>query len=469
MNLPLFGGRRKRESNIIRDYERTLDEAKSAMNRGDDARAEILLRRINRWVTEDFDRVARLSDEEKKKISMILTEAGENMLILKDYDYAIKTLEKAKILDEQNVRAWVDIGRNLLERNVQIPYAVACLKEAVKIDPKNVEARILLGDAFRIQGEIDNAIKVYREALELDPKNEGVISRLIKIQPDDVEVLRSYAEILKDKGDVEELLKVYNKLYSITRDEKYLEAGLDIDPGNKDLLITKVRFLMDENNLVEANRIVEQLRNDYPDDPTVQMLYEELSGGEKEELKPIAVDELFGDLGIDETLAEVSEVGEIEEQISEENVEEKVEKVNRVEDFFKYFEEDREKAKEIFRELTEEEFIQLMDREMSFDLAEFILENVSLEWGNKVLEDLIAHNQHEYAEKVLNEVLKRNFKNAKALFYKSKLFASKGNEMAARNFLALCVKFDPSLKEFIKKDKFFQKYADKEWFQKLIS
>ena len=476
MNLPLFGGRKKKESNVIRDYERTLQEAKDAMNRGDDARAEVLLRRINRWVTEDFDRIEKMSGEERRKISKILTEAGENMLLVKDYDYAIKTLEKAKILDDKNVRAWVDIGRNLLERNVQIPYAVACLKEAVKIDPNDVEAHILLGDAFRIQGQIKDAIETYRRALELDPKNEVVISKLLKIQPDDVEVLKSYADILKDKGDEEELLKVYNKLYSLTRDEKYLEAGLDIDPGNRDLLITKVRFLMEDNDLVEANRIVEQLRRDYPNDPTVEMLYEELRGGEKEEYKPIAVDELFGDLGIDETLSEISEVEEIAnvetespgEQVVEEKEEERP-KINRVDEFLKYFEEDRNRARELFGQLTDEEFMELMAKEVNFDLANFILENVSLDRGNMVLESMIAQEKFEYVEKMLNEILKRNFKNAKALFYKGKLMAAKGNDIGARNFLTMSVKFDPSMKEMIKNDKLLQKYAGEDWFKKLIS
>lgn len=476
MDLPLFGGRKKRESNVIRDYERTLEEAKDAMNRGDDARAEVLLRRINRWVTEDLDRIEKMGEGERKKISQILTEAGETMLLVKDYDYAIKTLEKAKILDYRNVRAWVDIGRNLLERNVQIPYAVACLKEAVKLDPNNVEAHILLGDAFRIQGQINDAIESYRRALELDPKNETVISKLLKIQPDDIEVLKSYAEILKEKGDEEELLRVYNKLYSLTRDERYLEAGLDIDPGNRDLLITKVRFLMEDNNLVEANRIVEQLRGDYPDDPTVQMLYEELSGGEKEEYKPIAVDELFGDLGIDETLSEISEAEEIENeeelpagQMVEEKVKTESPEINRVDEFLRYFDEDREKARELFEQLNDDEFIELMARDMDFDMANFILENVSLDRGNMALESMIAKKRFEYAERMLNEILKRNFKNAKALFYKGKLMAAKGNDMGARNFLVMSVKFDSSMKEVIRGDKLLQKYAGEEWFKKLIS
>ena len=461
--MPLFGGRKKKESTIVRDYAKTLEDAKALMNSGEDDRAQILLRRINRWVSEDFDRVSALSPKEKRELSKILTEAGEKMLILKDYEYAIKTFEKAKSLDRNNVRAWLDIGRNLLERNVQIPYAVASLKEAVKLAPNNVEANILLGDALRMEGDLKGAIEAYFHALEIDPENEDVINKILKIEPDNVEVLKKYAELLKKKGNDTELLKVYNRLYSLTKDERYLDEGLDIDPGNKDLLITKVRFLMDNNELVEANRIIEQLREDYPEDPTVQMLYEELSGGEKEEVKPIAVDELFGDLGIDETLGE----------ISTENVEkqkEEIEEVNKVDTFLNaFYNGDLDEAKEILKNLSHEEFIDLANREINFELAKFMVDNLNIEQGNTILEEMISKQAYDYAEKILNEILKKNFKDAKALFYKGKLMAAKGNDMGARNFLTMSVKFNPEMKKYIKEDKILKKYENEDWYKKLIS
>ncbi|EDY34380.1 tetratricopeptide repeat domain protein [Aciduliprofundum boonei T469] len=465
--MPLFGGRKKKESTIVRDYAKTLEDAKALMNSGEDDRAQILLRRINRWVSEDFDRVSALSPNEKKTLSKILTEAGEKMLVLKDYEYAIKTLEKAKSLDRNNVRAWLDIGRNLLERNVQIPYAVASLKEAVKLAPNNVEANILLGDALRMEGELKNALKAYFRALEIDPENEDVINKILKIEPDNVEVLKKYAELLKKKGNYNELLKVYNRLYSLTKDEKYLEEGLDIDPGNKDLLITKVRFLMDNNELVEANRIIEQLKEDYPDDPTVQMLYEEISGGEKEEVKPIAVDELFGDLGIDEAIGDMSTEGNEAEEVKEET---KEEEINKVDAFLEAFKDGNlDKAKEILKGLNPNEFMDLANREISFELAKFMVDNLEIEKGNIILEEMLSHQAYDYAEKILNEILKRNFKDAKALFYKGKLMAAKGNDMGARNFLMMSVKFDSEIKKYIRGDKILKKYENEEWFKKLLS
>jgi len=454
MNLPLFG-RKKKSSGIVRDYEKALEDAKAAMKKGDEDKALILFRRMNRWVTEDFDKINSLPANEKSKISKILTEAGEAMLILKDYDYAIKTLEKAKILDPSNVRAWLAIGRNLLERNVQISYAIACLKEAVKIDPKNIEAQIALGDALRMHGQKDEALAAYNEAFNIDPENEVVLERILRIDSTNIEILEKYADILKKKKNDVELLRIYNQLYSLTKDEKYLEMGLDIDPGNKDLLLTKVRILMDRNDFVEAGRIVEQLKEDYPDDPTVQMLYEELTAEEKEEeeIKPIAVEELFGDLGIEETVEET-----------------KAEEVPKYQEFLEAFNEGNlDEAKKLIAELTEEDFEKIIGGEVSYELAKFVIENMDIEHGSKMIDSLLASNRVADVEKFLNEILKKNMKDAKALFLKSKLMAFKENEMGAKNFLMMSLKFDPSLKEFAKKDATLQKYAEKDWYKKYLS
>ncbi len=572
MGLALFGGgKKKKSSGRVKDYEAVLVEARAAMKAKDEDKARMLFRRLNRWISEDYDRISKMSQEEKTHVSNILTEAGENLLLLKDYDYAIKTLEKAKSLDPKNYKAWLAIGKNLLERNVQIPYAIACLKEAVRLNPKDVKALLLLGDAYRMQGLDKDALETYKKALEIKPKDEKTIEKVLKIKPDDEEILLQYAEILKKKGKKKELVKVYNDLYNITRDEKYFEMGIQEDPDNKELLISRVRHLMEAKDFVEASKIVEKLYERYPEDPTVKMYHDELVAEkveEEEEIKPLEVDELFADLdlgfeemgeteetpapevpeeAVEETPEEVAEVKEetkIEEkksevpsapvaaaaevaekvaevkeeapapqpekqveekpaeeaveevpeeaqkeapeekpeteeapeEISEEKVEEakeeeKVEeKPDRVEEFLKAFKEgDVDKARELLMDFSEEEYVELMSKEINFDLAKFIVETVSVENGNRMLDELLDNEMYEYVEKMLNEILKKDMKNAKALFYKSRLMAAKDNEMGARNFLMMSIRFDPEMKKYVQGDKRLSKYADKDWFKNIIS
>ena len=464
--MPLFG--RRRDDSTIKTYERILEDAKAAMRNREEDKAQILLRRILRWITEDMDKVSKMSDEYKNRVSELLTEAGENMLILKDYDYAIKMLEKAKTLNYKNVKAWLDIGRNLLQRNTQIPYGISCLQEAVKIDPNNVEAHILLGDGYRLQGQIEKALKEYKRVLELEESNEMALEKFLKIEPNNIEVLKKYAEVLEKKGDRENLLVVYNKLASLTNDEGYIEKGLQLDPDNKDLLITKAYTLKQQNKYSEALEVAKNLMEKYPDDPAVQLLYGEIVETGEEEFKPIEVEELFGDLGI-EGIEEV----EVEEKPSHE-------------DFLNYYENGQiEKALKTFEKLDKEEREKLIKSYGNLQLAETLFDHGKIRYAEKIVEILlekertqdalylkarilIEGGQLEEGEKYLNEILKRNIRHASALFQKARITCLKGNEMGTRNFLTMAIKLSPEIKEMVKKDSILQKYAEKEWFKKLI-
>ncbi len=464
--MPLFG-RKKRPSSNIKTYENLLEEAKSAINSGNEDRAQILFRRLHRWINEDAAAVARMDKEEKNRISEILTEAGENLLIIKDYDYAIKMLERAKTLNDRNVRAWLDIGRNLMERNTRIPYAISCLQEAVKLDPKNTEAYLLLGDGFRLQGQNEKALKAYHKILEIDPENTTAMERVLKIE-EDIDILKRYAEVLEKTGDTETLIGVYNRLASLTRDESYIEKGLQIDPENKELLISKASMLKRNNNYMEAMEIAKMLVEKYPDDPGVQVLYDEIAGEEgkeEEEVKPIGVEELFGDLeieGIGEIEGEVPEVQETEKRPPE-----RENNVSRLVSLFKNGK--MEETKKLLSEMSEKDFEKLLSGEINYDLAKFIVENVELERGRNLIDDLIAKNRIGEVEKFLNEILKKDFKNPKALFLKARVMAAKSSEMGAKNFLAMSIKFDPKMKDLARDDSLLKKYASTDWFKKLVS
>jgi tetratricopeptide (TPR) repeat protein len=56
----------------------------------------------------------------------------------------------------------------------QLYLAVALLKDAVRLDPLSVEARLLLGYANGELEEFGEAISVLKEASKLDPQHEGV-------------------------------------------------------------------------------------------------------------------------------------------------------------------------------------------------------------------------------------------------------------------------------------------------------
>jgi len=58
-----------------------------------------------------------------------------------------------------------------LSRKGQWDEAIACFREAIKVNPKNAVAHINLGFALSRKGQLDEAIPCCRKAIELDPKD----------------------------------------------------------------------------------------------------------------------------------------------------------------------------------------------------------------------------------------------------------------------------------------------------------
>ena len=577
--MPLFGKKKDKTSGILKNYEKVINEGFEASQRGDSEKAVFNFRKVLRWVSEDIDKVSKLSDSDKKKLSELLTSAGEEMINLKDFDAAIKLLEKAKTIDPSNFRAWMDIGKDLLQRNTQVPYALVCLREAAKLEPENIEAHLLLGDAYRIQGQLDKALAAYQKALKVDPENEDALQKVLKIQPENIDVLEKYIKVLETKGDKEELIKAYNRMVTITGDRDYLEKGLQFDPENKDLLMNKARILLKEDKVDEAKEIVNKLKEMYPNDADISMLYDELNPKEeesfvKEEVPSVEVGELFEDISLGESpetsfedegsmqiegaeegekenpqeipanegavVAEAvapsvveekeekietpeikeEEVSEKEEPIkeeekvvptpekieapSEEPKEDKLEELNMTEEFVpekreiiippeEMFLQDYgmgklEDSAKLLEGMREEDVIKLLDENIK--ILKFVYDNLlkegrkelALKFIDKLIEKedseeyrleksklLIEIGKMEEAEGILNDIVKKNMKNGKALYLKARIQSIKGNDMGARNFLMMATKFNPELKEEAKKDPYLEKYRERDWFKKITS
>ncbi len=51
-------------------------------------------------------------------------------------------------------------------------------KAAIKLDGRNARAHVVLGDVYRMQGRMDEAVSMYTVALQLDPKNVDAMDKL---------------------------------------------------------------------------------------------------------------------------------------------------------------------------------------------------------------------------------------------------------------------------------------------------
>ncbi len=519
--MALFGRKKKGSSggsSVLKGYEKSIREGFDYIEKGDKDKAKLTFRKVLRWVSEDIEKINKLPEDEKNKLSDLLTDAGIEMVKLGEYDVAIKLLERAKTINPKNFRAWMTIGKDLLQRNTQIPYALVCLREASRIDPENVEVHLLLGDAYRIQGQTDKALGAYQKALKVDPENPAVLEKVLRIQPENVEILDKYISVLERSGDKEELLKTYNKIVAITGNETYLERGLQIDPNNKDLLLNKAQILIKEDKINEAKEILFGLIKKYPDDPDIKMLYDELmptEEKEEKEVKSIEVGDVFGDLNLGEAAPAMDDMfsePEVKEepQPEPEPPKEEKEEIPNPEDTMEVsdvqIEEPPKKEvtlKERFMDAYSnrkfDEASKLLDemgeavRELmgeSTEIMKFVLSHllmvgnyeIASEFMDKIAKVepteenkielariLIESNKMNEAESVLNDIVKKNMKNGRALYLKARIQSVKGNDMGAKNFLRMALKFNPELKEEAKDDAYFEKYQDSDWFKSITS
>ena len=65
----------------------------------------------------------------------------------------------------------VNAGQGLLED-------IAEYKKAIALDPDDVDAHYYLGDDYRIQGRLKDAIAEFKEVLRLNPQRADVQKRL---------------------------------------------------------------------------------------------------------------------------------------------------------------------------------------------------------------------------------------------------------------------------------------------------
>lgn len=109
-----------------------------------------------------------------------------------------------------------------------IEEAMKLLQQAMKIDPKNVEVLLLMGDAYLEQNDGSGAVKQYNKAIELDKNSAKGHVRLGKLwvrTKNYSEALKSFNEAIKVEANFAPAYRERAELYF--RSGKYAEAVAD--------------------------------------------------------------------------------------------------------------------------------------------------------------------------------------------------------------------------------------------------
>ncbi len=417
--MPLFR-RKPTGGRLVKDLTEILEKADS-LAKTDQESAILYYRRVLREVVEEE---GNLTPEIRPDVSRILTKAGIALYKLGEADAALECFEKAKEVDPRNAQAWFYIGRDLIRKGVQLPYAIICLKEAAKLVPNRGEIWIYIGDGYRLQGKEDMALQAYKKAIEINPNLIEAYQKILNLEPDNVEALHKLYEILREnpKKDEDLYVQVLLKLAEIENDIRYLDEGIEKLPNNVALLVRKAYFLKSAGRYQEAYEAIEEGLKIDPKNEDLQVLkmsLEELIGKEGKEVavglpslgevapktptverergevpaeqpsKPEEVEEefgadIFGELNLQRkssipiTLGEGAEIAEIPVQKEEKPTEEikRVEEVKEAPKPTAGMDEIRREAMELYKNGNYKEalnkFLQLLDAGENGELSYYI-------------------------------------------------------------------------------------------------
>jgi Tfp pilus assembly protein PilF len=138
-------------------------------------------------------------------------------------------------------------------------------EEALKVEPNNVEAMILLGNAFSGQNEIDKAMPLYEKALSLDPANLKAMLNLaaVQLRKKDVPLAETTFKkaLQQHTNDIQAYLAIA-AFYAATQrpqeTEVLLKKAFDMAPSDSRCLYSLSNYFLSTKRIVEAESIFKE-------------------------------------------------------------------------------------------------------------------------------------------------------------------------------------------------------------------
>ncbi len=432
--MPLLG-RRAPSSNFIPMLKDILEQGKLEA-KTDPSKAKITLRKIHRMISDADQSEEMAIEQNKNDVINILLEAGTLLFELSDKEKSIDYFEKVKEMDPNNADAWFEIGRILASQNLQLPYATVNLKKAIELEGTNYRAMLLLGDIYRIQRDIDNAMKWYYEALKSSTEKMEILDRILSIDPMNKDALKQKLKYLLEKGDRNGAAQIYLQLGVIDNSIEIIDEGIKISPDNISLLKEKARMLITRGKKSEAMQFLERVKKLSPGDPEIPLLENSVS-----EKVNVVQEDIFGDLGIQGQNNVIEEEKEPEEEeleniLSSGKYEEIIKKYASSDSFVKKLDGILTKNAENYNM-----FIPVLESALKVGIQKEKFSQLNEKLGQLLNAiDLFVKNQIEDSEKILNSIVLKDQKNCLAWLYKARIAGLKQNSLGMKNFLMMARK-----------------------------
>lgn len=120
---------------------------------------------------DDFNTIQELADVHYRRGEILRWQEA-------DPDEYISAYEQAVLFNPKHALARIWLGTSYYIRYKDVKMAESEIQKILEIDPQYIEAYIHLGDIYRQEEQIDEALALYRQALAIDPESEAANKRL---------------------------------------------------------------------------------------------------------------------------------------------------------------------------------------------------------------------------------------------------------------------------------------------------
>lgn len=186
-----------------------------------------------------------------------------------DAQNAIAAYQQIIKLDGKNVEARIQLGQFLIAGGMSNPElfkrAQTMAEEILKIDPANVEGHILLGNAYAGQKDVDKSIAELEKALSLDPVNmNGMLNLgMAQLRKSDVtQAEATFKKALQKYPDTKQPYLALATFYLATKRFPEAEANFkkafDLAPADPQCLYTLVGFYMSAKRQDDAEKVFKE-------------------------------------------------------------------------------------------------------------------------------------------------------------------------------------------------------------------
>ncbi|MGA3032799.1 MAG: tetratricopeptide repeat protein [Terracidiphilus sp.] len=191
------------------------------------------------------------------------------------FEEARKAADTALRLDPDNAAALNYLLGSSLYSAGHFEEAVAPLKKAADLDPRDLQAHLVLGAALARLGRNQEGASEWSAALKIDPGSKAALDGQAKgliAAGDYASAIHNLRSVARDDNLTLDLAIAYRNSGMLNETEQTLKQGLDANP-NSDALTAALVSLYDETNYAAATELAEKIAREKPGDLEAQRIY----------------------------------------------------------------------------------------------------------------------------------------------------------------------------------------------------